>query len=109
MPGKTLSNYLRTFRLRAGLSQEEVAALLGVASGSEVSRHETFRRMPSLATALRYEAIFGIPVRELFSGEYQKVELEVQARAQELADRIASPDYQGGQMRQLLARILNWS
>jgi transcriptional regulator with XRE-family HTH domain len=109
MPGKTLSNYLRTFRLRAGLSQDEVAALVGVAGGAEVSRHETFRRMPTLATALRYEAIFGVPVRELFPGEYQKVELEIQARAQELADRIAIPGPKGTQKRQLLARILNWS
>lgn len=109
MLGKTLTNYLRTFRLRAGLSQDEVAALLGVAGGAEVSRHETFRRMPSLATALRYEAIFGVPVRELFSGEYQKVELAIQARAQELSGRIALPGSQGAQKRQFLARILNRS
>jgi transcriptional regulator with XRE-family HTH domain len=109
MPGKTLSNYLRTFRMRAGLSQDEVAALLGVTGGSEVSRHETFRRMPNLATALRYEAIFGVPVRELFLGEYQKVETELQARAQEIADRIVVPGQKGTQKRQLLARILHWS
>ena len=109
MPGKTLSNYLRTFRLRAGLSQDEVAALLGVAGGAEVSRHETFRRMPSLATALRYEAIFGIPVRELFSGEYQKVEAELQARAQELANRLPISDSKGTQKRQLLSRIFQWT
>lgn len=108
MPGKTLSNYLRTFRMRAGLSQDEVAALLGVAGGSEVSRHETFRRLPTLTTALRYEAIFGVPVRELFAGEYQKVETDLQARAQELADRIVIPGPQGTKMRQLLARILHW-
>lgn len=109
MSGKTLSNYLRTFRLRAGLSQDEVAALLGVAGGAEVSRHETFRRMPSLATALRYEAIFGVPVRELFPGEFHKVELAVHERAQMLADRIASPGSQETQKRQLLDRLLNWS
>lgn len=110
MPGKTLSNFLRTFRLRAGLSQESVAALLGVASGAEVSRHETFRRMPSLATALRYEAIFGVPVRELFLGEYQKVEAELQARARELGDHLAaSSGADKAQTRQLLARILRSS
>jgi len=109
MPGKTLSNYLRTIRMRAGLSQDEMAALLGVASGAEVSRHETFRRLPSLKTALRYEAIFGVPLRELFAGEYQKVEKDLQARAQELADRIAVPGPKGAKKRELLARILHWS
>lgn len=95
--------------MRAGLSQDEVAALLGIASGAEVSRHETFQRMPSLTTALRYEAIFGVPLRELFSGEYQKVEIELQARAQELAGRIAAPGPKGAQKRQLLARIFQRS
>lgn len=109
MPGKALSNYLRTIRKRAGLSQDEVAALLGVLSGAEVSRHETFRRMPSLATALSYEAIFGVPVRELFLGEYQKVEAEVQARAEELARRVAVPGPKGARKRQALGRILQWS
>ena len=70
MPGKPLSNYLRTFRKRSGLSQDDVAFLLGVQSGAEVSRHETFKRVPTLKTALSYEAIFGVPVRELFAGEF---------------------------------------
>jgi transcriptional regulator with XRE-family HTH domain len=108
MPGKKLSNYLRTIRLRAGLSQDEVAALLGVTGGSEVSRHETFRRLPNLTTALRYEAIFGVPVRELFAGEYKKVEQEVQARAEELARRVSVPGPKGAKKRELLGRILHW-
>lgn len=108
MPGKPLPNYLLTARKRSGLSQREVAVLVGVASDVEVSRHETFRRLPGLVTALRYEAIFGVSVRELFAGEYQKVEKDVHEQAKELAQRILVPGPRGAQKRQTLARILHW-
>ena len=39
MPHK-LENYLRTYRRRAGLSQDEMAFLLGTKSGTKVSRYE---------------------------------------------------------------------
>lgn len=108
MPGKKLSNYLRTIRMRSGLSQDEVAYLLGVESGAEVSRHEMFHRVPTLKTALSYEVIFGVPVRELFAGEYEKVEADIQARAKELASRISTPGPEGKRKRDLLGRILGW-
>jgi transcriptional regulator with XRE-family HTH domain len=108
MPGKLISNYLRTIRMRSGLSQEEVAFLLGVTSGSEVSRHEMFRRIPTLKTALSYEIILGMPVRELFAGEYEKVEAEIKARAAELAKRALVPGPAGQRKREVLARILGW-
>jgi hypothetical protein len=40
-----------------------------------------------LETAFAYEAILGIPVRELFLGIFQKVDLEVKARARILGAR----------------------
>ena len=41
--------------------------------------------MPTLETALAYEAIFGVPVRELFGGMFEKVNLDVIRRANLLA------------------------
>ena len=41
-----LHNYLRTYRKRAGLSQAEVAFLLGCHSGAKVSRYEHAARRP---------------------------------------------------------------
>ena len=94
--------------MRSGFSQDEVAFLLGVSTGAEVSRHEAFRRKPSLNTALRYEAIYGKPVRELFAGDYQKVEAEVKTRAQELSPRISLLGLRGLRKGEVLARILHW-
>ena len=85
-----LPNYLRRYRKRARLSQEELAFLLGSGSGAKVSRYERFRRIPGLETALACEAIFGVPVRELFAGIFQKVEGNTGRRARLLARRLSA-------------------
>jgi transcriptional regulator with XRE-family HTH domain len=86
----SLSNYLRTNRKRAALSQEEAAFLLGIYGpnkAAKVCRDENFVREPTLQTALAYEVIYGRPVRELFAGQYQRIEQDVAARAKILAHR----------------------
>jgi transcriptional regulator with XRE-family HTH domain len=92
-----LQNYLRTHRRRTGLSQEEVANLLGAASGTKVSRHENFARRPAVPTVFAYEIIFNRPARELFAGNYQSIRLAVQERARHMVKRLnAQPDAQTG-------------
>src|SRR5437667_8625700 len=87
MPSPLLQNYLRANRKRLALSQDDVAFLLGTRSGGKVCRYEHFVRLPSLETALAYEAIFRRSVSELFPGLYQKVERDVAERAIILAER----------------------
>jgi len=84
-----LENYLRTYRKRSGLSQDELAFLLGCQNGIKVSRYERFARKPSLETLFAYEKVFGVPARELFAGAYQKVEKKMSKRAQLLARKIS--------------------
>ena len=73
MASRKLPNYLRTYRKRAGLSQEEVAFLLGCQDGHKASRYELRKRKPNLETVLAYELIFGTPARELFAGVFEDV------------------------------------
>jgi transcriptional regulator with XRE-family HTH domain len=89
-----LPNYLRACRKRAGLSQAEIAFLLGCRRAEHISRYEHFSRTPSLRTALAFCVIFQIPLNELFRGEYHKVEKAVCRRARRLAARLAkkNPD-----------------
>ena len=68
MSSHKLENYLRKYRRRAGLTQDELAFLLGCKSGAKVSRYERFARTPNLQTALAYEVVFGAPARELLAG-----------------------------------------
>ena len=89
-----LKNYLRTHRKRAGLSQDEIAFLLGCRSGTKVSRYERFARQPSLQTAFAYEVVFRAPARELFGGIFQQVEHTTLNRVQLLVRKLkaAKPD-----------------
>ena len=85
-----LQNYLRTYRRRTGLSQDEVAFLLGCGSGTKVSRYEHFARQPNLQTILAYETVFRAPARDLFAGAYQKVERQTARRARLLVQKLVT-------------------
>lgn len=85
-----LPNYFKSQRRRAGLSQADVAFLLGGQGGAHISRYEHFHRAPNLHTALAYEAIFNTSVSELLAGEFEKVERQVANRAIILARRLSN-------------------
>ena len=87
-----LPNYLRTHRKRAGLSQEEVAFLLGCQDGHKASRYELRKRKPNLETVLAYELIFGAPARELFAGVFEDVAVAMRKRADILASKLITTD-----------------
>ncbi len=84
MPSRKLPNYLRTHRKRAGLSQDEIAFLLGCRCAAKVSRYERNRRLPCARTVFAYEVIFGAPARELFAGVFETTQKETGRRAVEL-------------------------
>jgi transcriptional regulator with XRE-family HTH domain len=106
-----LENYLRTYRKRSGLSQDEVAFLLGCQTGTKVSRYERFARKPALETALACRAIFGVVVEDMFAGVYQKVERTTQNRAQLLTRKLnrATPDRMATRKLQILRAITSGS
>jgi transcriptional regulator with XRE-family HTH domain len=87
---KRLHNYLRTYRKRTGLSQGEVAFLLGCYHGAKVSRYERHARQPGLETVFAYEVLFGVPARELFGGVFEKVEAITLKRARVLARKLSA-------------------
>lgn len=84
MASRKLPNYIRHHRKRLGLSQEDVAFLLGWNGSAQTSRYEHFCRIPTLRTALALSVIFQAPIHELFSGEKQEVRQAVSKRAQVL-------------------------
>jgi transcriptional regulator with XRE-family HTH domain len=109
MASRKLSNYLRVYRKRLGLSQNEVAFLLGWRNASQPSRYEHFSRIPTLRTALALAVIFQVSVSDLFSGEYQKVENAVCRQAQRLETRLTtdSPDPGTARKLALLKKIIS--
>lgn len=108
MPHRKLQNYLRTHRRRAGLSQEELAFLLGTKSKGKVSRYERYARQPRLTTVFAYELIFGVPARELFAGMFQEIERKTINQAALLASKLrqAKPDGIAARKLELLEVII---
>ena len=88
MTGK-LSNYLKTYRKRSGLSQAQLGVLLGSECRTRVSRYERGSRLPDLETLLAYEVIFGVPARDLFAGLYEEIERRTHERAMRLVQELA--------------------
>jgi DNA-binding XRE family transcriptional regulator len=66
--------------MKSGLSQNELANILGSCSGAAVSRHERSKSVPDLLTAFGYEAIFQVPISDLFPGIYQTVAIGIEGR-----------------------------
>lgn len=81
---RRLPNYVRAARKEAGLSQGELAFLLGCRNGSKVSRYERFTRQPNVLTVFACAIIFQVAPENLFAGLYAAAHSAVAARAAEL-------------------------
>lgn len=79
-----LANYLRTHRLRCGLSQRELGVLVGYRNDRAVSHHERSKTIPPLLIALAYQEVFQVPVAELFAGFNASAARSVQEALREL-------------------------
>lgn len=66
-------NQLRKYRKRSGLSQRDIGALLGYKKQWQVSRHERFETLPPLQIALKYQALYQVPVSAIFVGMHEAV------------------------------------
>jgi len=107
MATQRLENYLRTHRKRSGLTQRDVAFLLGWKTGGSLGRYEKRRRLPPLKTALACEEIFGVPVGELFAGVRQAVGKDIEKRRVELRARLQTTTPKAHDAR-VTAHKLRW-
>ena len=98
---------LRTLRKRSGLSQEELAHILGFRSKVAISRHERSDSVPDLLTALGYEAIFRVPISELFPGMYQTVAVGIEERLAKMENELHQSTSRGRNATPI-ARVLEF-
>lgn len=80
MKKKSSVNYLRSYRLRWGLSQGELVYLLGWKRPELISRIEKKQRPPTLKLVIACFVLFGTPAAELFPDISARIEAEVMAR-----------------------------
>jgi transcriptional regulator with XRE-family HTH domain len=95
MKKKKPVTYLRSYRRRWGLSQVELAALLGLKDAGVISRIEKKQRAPSLKVVIGCFIIFGTRAAELFPGITKSIEAEVMARVRDQYDELQGDPSKG--------------
>ena len=93
MPGRhtmaqRLKTYLRPFRLRWGLTQRELAFLIGVKNGTVISRLEGLKKSPRLAWAVACAVVFDTRALEIFPGLFSEVYDDVLNRTTQLYEEL---------------------
>ena len=88
MKSASVATGLRTLRKKSGLSQCDLAYIVGFQSEIPVVRHERSKAIPNLLTALAYEVIFQAPISVQFRGLYESVEAAIEERLAELELRL---------------------
>lgn len=101
----SLPVYLRTFRRQAGLTQRELAQLIGCPNDIAVSRLERSSHRPRLHVALACEVVFRASLRELFPDMYEEVEQLVFTRAHTLRRRLVATSRLTPRKRQCLKTV----
>src|SRR5579859_3924859 len=101
MSSAKLPNYIRMYRKRTHLTQNEVAFILGYKTSANICRHERLKQTPNLQTLLAYEILFGTPVRNLYSGVHQDVEQKLVYRIRLLIQKLTK----SGQSRLKVRKI----
>lgn len=107
MAQHTPHNYLRTHRRKSGLTQRELAYLLGYRAQGQVSRHERTKDVPSFLVAIGYEIVFRVPVAELFPGAYAHVGRLIEARVAEMESILHGKGAKGRDAN-AIAQKLEW-
>ena len=82
------TNYLRLHRRKRGLTQEELAYLLGYQSGAKISRLEQAESAQVLSLGFTFELLFGVDAREIYPALYDAVRQTVSQRLRELGIRL---------------------
>jgi DNA-binding XRE family transcriptional regulator len=104
---KPLVNQVRVHRRRVGLTQRDLARLLGYQSYGIVASHERCDKAPSLTKALTYQILFQVPFSEIFAGITETVELEVEARLVDFETYLGGQSAQGPRAA-AIARKMEW-
>jgi len=102
-----IANYLRSHRRKSGLSQRELAQIVGFFTGVQVSKHERSVVIPALLIAVGYEVIFRVSIAELFPGLYQSVEGRIAEYLANMEEELQQSTAKGRRAA-LTARKLEW-
>lgn len=107
MSSSSVGTYLRFLRRKSGLSQKELARILGTVTGGQVSRHERSVSPPTLIAAFGYQVMFRQPASEIFPGLFHTIEAGVVERI-EAYEAALGESKAKGRAAAPVARRLEW-
>jgi DNA-binding XRE family transcriptional regulator len=107
MKEEQLATYLRSHRRNSGLTQGELASILGYKHEGPVCRHEQSASIPSFFIALSYEAVFRVPASQIFPGFYRTIEHAIETRLAALEAELQTKSAQDRDAK-ATARKLEW-
>ena len=103
-----MPNYLRRERRTWGLTQPELAELVGYRCDTQVSRIERGRRICNIHVLIACRVLFGLVPEHICPHFYQKVEEQVVRRAYIFYQRLeADLSPKALKKKELLIRVLN--
>jgi transcriptional regulator with XRE-family HTH domain len=102
-----MGSRLRYHRKKAGLSQNELAQIVGSVGHRQVAKHENFRSSPSIIAAIGYEVALKVSIAELFPGLYETIEQGIERRLSEMERRLEQ-SVPKGRRRDEAAQQLVW-
>lgn len=102
-----MGSSIRYQRRKSGLTQREIAEILGTVRDQQVARHENTRALPSFLVAIGYEIVFRASIEELFPGAYETVRQGVEERLAEVKQRLRESASKGRAAADV-ARKLEW-
>ena len=88
MKTQNLPHYVRMYRKKSGLTQEDISKLLSIRSRSVTSEIESSRKIPKTNTAVALSIILGVPLDQLLIGIYTDIRQEVVRNAELLVKEI---------------------
>ncbi len=81
-------NYLRVYRKRSELIQDDIAFILDLPDYSNISRYEKGQRTPTLELLLTYHHLFDVPIESFFEQESDIVKLKLIQRIIQLVPEL---------------------
>ncbi|MBK8241876.1 MAG: helix-turn-helix transcriptional regulator [Saprospiraceae bacterium] len=84
----TIPNYLKAYRKRTPLMQEEMSFLSDKPDTTNISRYEKGQREPNNETLLVYHYIFDAPIEELLKPESRIVKQKIVERIRDLINEL---------------------
>lgn len=90
------------------MNLKEASCVLGYGHAGEISRHERLSSLPSLRTALRYEALYRVPIQKLFPQLFDEESEYVQEHLAAFLEECRNSSAKG-RVGAMIARKLKWA